>query len=85
MALGYGCGSLEILNKKSIYIKLFYSFSYLKHMTNYAYTFVTAKMVADNSPVVCCTNVFNGSHKYLTPPTPVCPYRFLIKNFCTMF
>ena len=34
-------------------------------------------MVLDNSPVVCCTNVSNGSHKYLTPSTPVCPYRFV--------
>ena len=37
--------------------------------------FMLGKMSSDNSPAVCVWNVRRGTHKFLVPPQPFCPFR----------
>ena len=36
---------------------------------------ILGKMSSDNSPAVCVWNVRRGTHKFLVPPQPFCPFR----------
>ena len=45
------------------------------------YFFILGKMSSDNSPAVCVWNVRRGTHKFLVPPQPFCPFRKLYVDY----